>query len=409
MKIAADFVYKDIDEREKGRKKSEGIVELASPFFNSYESRLVIKGCYAYPPFINSHDHLIGNWFPRAGNTDLYPNAHIWVNDMVESDSVKERDKIWVNALPMNFYKGNGKLLAQLGAYKNIFSGVNAVQDHSPNQQPEYYDMFPINVIRNYRQCHSLGLGNFWGGEDPVKEWESTKNKMPFILHLAEGLGETVDNEFQQLKELNLLQNNTLIIHGIALKENEIEECAQRGTSICWCSFSNIFLIGKTLDIESCLKYGVNVVIGTDSTLSGSANLFEEMRFAHKTCPSIKPETLLKMVAGNARKALFLPEEYGKIKQEANENILLMKVKTEDPYENVLKSDPDDILLLMEKGRPLFGQKNMLKYFNVNERDYFFYKKKQEEYFVIGHPEHIMSQIDSILGYKKKLPYLPFQ
>jgi len=31
----------------------------------------------AYPPLINSHDHLIGNWTPRTGDNRPYLNAAI--------------------------------------------------------------------------------------------------------------------------------------------------------------------------------------------------------------------------------------------------------------------------------------------------------------------------------------------
>lgn len=384
-------------------------LELLSSHFNSFSGSLRLDNCIAFPPLINPHDHLIGNWFPRAGDTDLYPNSHIWVTDMKESQAVKERDRIWKNNLPMNFFDGNGKLLARLGIYKNIFSGVNAVQDHAPIQANGYYDMFPINVVRNYRQCHSLELENFWGGESPETEMRLTEGKVPFIIHLGEGLDDTTAREFGKLKEKGLLRHNTLIIHGIALTENEIKDCAEAGASICWCPFSNHFLIGETLNVEACLKHGVNLVLGTDSTLSGSVNLLEEMRFAHCIKPDIPVEDIYKMVTVNAAKALFLPEEYGTLKTDKTDSVLLINKCNDDPYTSLLAAKPEDIVLLLHKGKPLYGQADLLNRFDIDPDDYFFYEKSGTDFFVTGHPEKIMETIDNILGYKKILPYLPFQ
>ena len=95
-----------------------------------------------------------------------------------------------------------------------------------------------------------------------------------------------------------------------------------------------MFLIGKTLDLETCLEYGINVTIGTDSTMSGSINLLEEMKFGASLFPDIPANILFKMVTENAQKALMLPKKDTQI---GNENILIMPQKTENPYDNLLK------------------------------------------------------------------------
>ena len=388
--------------------KKETIIELKSSFLNDTLSRIKLDKCYAYRPFINSHDHLIGNWYPPARDNDLYPNAHIWVNEMKDSHSVRERDQIFMNTLPMDFMRGRGRLLALLGAYKNIFSGVTVVQDHAPKQKKSYYSLFPIEVIRNYRQCHSLTLGNFWGDDDPVKEWEDTEGKEPFIVHLGEGLDQETKQEFSQLKEMQLLQPNTLLIHGISLSVDEIRECAEVGASICWCPFSNINLIGKTLDIDSCLKYGVNVVIGTDSTLSGSINLFNEIQFIHNKFPHLDLERIYQMISKNAARALYLNDYDYELSENSNDSLILINGRKPDPLENLMSIDYNDVILLVHKGLPLYGYRVFLNYFDINDEDYFFYPSEHIERFVIGHPEIIMQEINKILGYKKELPFLPF-
>ena len=184
----------------------------------------------AYPPFINGHEHLISNWYPRAGKNRPYPNADIWVEDMKTSESFLERNKVWLNNGSFKLDEGNAKLITQLGVYKNIFSGCTIVQDHVPNQSKEYYASFPINVLQNYKQCHTLSLGNWWGGKEPIEEWKDSKGKMPFIIHLGEGIDNKTSNDFANLIKHDLLQSNTILVHGISLTKKEIEQCAEAGT-----------------------------------------------------------------------------------------------------------------------------------------------------------------------------------
>ncbi|MBC8384518.1 MAG: amidohydrolase family protein [Candidatus Cloacimonetes bacterium] len=361
----------------------------------------------AYSPFINCHDHLIGNWYPKAGKNKTYPNSDIWVDDMKTSDSYLERNKVWINDGKWKLMEGNARLLIGLGIYKNIFSGCNVVQDHGPNQSDEYYQQFPIEVVKQYRQCHSLTIGNWWGGKSAIDEWKAAKNEMPFIIHLAEGLDEQAKKDFSKLQNEGLLQPNTLIIHGIALTGKEIELCAKAGTSICFCPGSNLFLIGKIIDLEKCLESKVNITIGTDSTMSGSINILAELKLVHELHPEIPMKELYRMITTNAQKALFLPDSYGKL-ADKSPHLLLVRKKVDDPFNNLLKIDTTDIELMIHNGIPIYGNKKYLQKFLFDNDDYFYFKIGNTEKFVIGHPEKIVNKIDSILGYHKKFPYFPF-
>jgi len=376
---------------------------INSAYLKDSKLKIHLPELTAYPPFINSHDHLVGNWFPRAGDNHPYATTDIWVEEMKQSASFQERNRIWINDGSFKLTEGNAPLLTQLGMYKNIFSGCIVVQDHGPNQIDSYYDSFSINVIRNYRQCHSLSLGNWWGGRSAEKEWQDTKGKMPFILHLAEGTDGAAKSSFQKLEELGLLQPNTLIIHGIALTPEDIKKCAEAGTSICCCPESNNFLIGETIDIKACLDSGVNLVLGTDSTMSGTPNLLHEIRIFHKYFPDIPMQEVFKLITSNAQKAMMIDADLGYLNNTCS-NLLLTRKKHDDPYENLLHITEEDIEFLMYNGKPIYGSYEFLKYFELDPADYFIFSSSGKEKFAIGHPE----KIDSILGYHKELPYLPF-
>ncbi len=386
--------------------KERELIEIDSPYFKDIEIKWDADSRLNSIPWINSHDHLIGNWYPRSGINAPYINSHIWVEDNKTSESVLERNKIWTNRGVFNLMEGNAPLLVKLGAYKNLFSGCSIVQDHGAIQVDAYYEMFPIEVVRKYGQCHSITLGNWWGGNSAEKEMDLTEGKYPFIIHLAEGLDEATLKEFYLLKKRGLLRSNTLIVHGISLTKEEIKECARVGVSICWCPGSNMYLIGQTLDIETCLQYGVNVVIGTDSTLTGGVNLIDEVRFAHQVNRNIPMKELFKMITVNAQKALMVQDAE---LLDPKKNVLIIADKKEKVYDNILFQEFEDIKLMVQKGIPLYGDISFFEYINVEEKNYEFFKVGNTEKFCIGNPKEILGTIDQILGYHKHLPYLPWQ
>jgi hypothetical protein len=385
----------------------EGIVLNLNPI-GPDPAVLEIPKSVAYVPLINAHDHLVGNWFPRAGDKRPYPNSHIWVEDMKDSFSFHERSKFWHNDGSFKHLDPAALAIARLGAYKNLFSGCSVVQDHGPLQEDAYYDSMPILVPKTYRQCHSITLGNWWGGETAARELELSRGEMPFIIHLGEGTDEVTQEEFSKLEEQDLLKPNTLMIHGIAFTKKDIRRIAEVGASVCWCPTSNYYLIGKTLDIESVLEYGANVVIGTDSTMSGAVNLIREFATILEHFPQIEPALLYKMVTVNAVKALYLAPEYGKLNPKNTTQLLLTDQVDRDPFLNLVDLDMAAIKLLVVDGIPRYGDSQYLELFPENGIEYTLFRTANREKFVIGDPLEISEQIDAALGYHKDFPFLPF-
>ncbi len=372
------------------------------------EAVLEIPKSIAYIPLINSHDHLVGNWVPKAGDNRPYPNSHIWVEDMKNSFSFHERSKFWVNDGSFQHLDSAALSIARLGAYKNLFSGCGVVHDHGPLQDGLYYDAMPIVVPRVYRQCHSLTLGNWWGGESASKEMELSKGKMPYIIHLGEGTDKITKAEFAELEKQNLLQKNTMMIHGIAFTEDEIARIAKVGATVCWCPTSNFYLIGKTFNIEAALKHNVNVVIGTDSTMSGAVNLIAELEIIKEYFPHLELSKLYKMITENAAKALYLDPSYGKLDPADTRNLLLTDQLEKDPFQNLMGLDMADIKLLIVDGIPRYGDSEYLDELPCAQGDYTIFRTAGREKFVLGDPLEINDQIDEALGYHKDFPYLPF-
>jgi hypothetical protein len=368
------------------------------------DTDIILKNSYVYPPLINSHDHLVGNWLPPALDHAPYLNSHIWVEDMKKSLAYLERNKYWINKGMADLSSGAELSLSKLGVYKNIFSGVGIVQDHSPNQKDKYYQSFPIQVIKKYRQLHSIELGNWWGGKSLEEEWKLSSPDEPFILHIGEGTDSKTAGEFSLAKEYGMLQENVIFVHAISFTKSEIAECAKNGVSICWCPTSNLNLIGRTLDVETAIKEDINLIVGTDSSFSGSLNLFRELKLIHKLYPNIKSNVLFKFIYENPLKAFFL-ENYFLSK---TDSLLAINKNNENHFDNILNSDINDINLFVWKEVPIYGDFENLKFFDIDIKNYFIFKSKGKLKFVFGHPELLNREVDLSLGYHKKLAYLPF-
>lgn len=402
MKIKVKTCVYDPDKTE-----NDLWIKISSPLIKDDKFEFNCSASSAYPPFINSHDHLISNWHPKASESHPYQNVNLWVEGMKATPSFQERNKVWINDGTFDLTKGTAPLIVKLGIFKNMFSGCAIVQDHIQKQKPEYYKGNPITILEEYTQCHSVSLGNWWGGKTAVEEWYDSHGRIPFIIHLAEGSDADARKCFPKLESMNLLQPNTLLIHGIALTRDELQRCADKGTSICWCPESNIFLIGETLDIHTALEIGVNVALGTDSPMSGSINILEEMKFAHQNFPEIPMKELFRMITVNAAKALFLPEGTATLKNN-DQDILIVKQYSDDPFENLLDIKMKDIEFFMHKGIPVYGNSDFLANFTIKRDEYYFFELENGEKFAFGRPDQVTAEIDNLLGYHKDFPFLPF-
>ncbi|HPD78852.1 MAG TPA: hydrolase, partial [Spirochaetota bacterium] len=105
----------------------------------SYTTRGIVSA-----GLINSHDHLLGTYYPKVGNGP-YENWLPWDNDLKSSPIYQERQQI------------ENRDLYLLGAYRNLVSGVTTVSDHMPHFVAEpFYDLLPVKAIREYSLAHSV-------------------------------------------------------------------------------------------------------------------------------------------------------------------------------------------------------------------------------------------------------------
>ncbi len=298
-----------------------------------------LNGLCAIPGLINSHDHLEFNLFPHLGRPP-YSNYVEWSEDIQKNCENEIREVLRV---PL-------RLRLQWGAYKNIFSGVTTVIHHNP-----FYFQFrlnyPINVFRDYVWIHSLKL------EKRDLEKLLTSGKKKVFIHLAEGIDAASASEFSEFVNLGGLSAGTVIVHGVALRDENIAEIQKAGAAVVWCPSSNQYLFGRTAPVDD-MAGRIPVFLGTDSTLTGSSNLLEELSFAQRLSHFL-PMDILKMVTESPARFLGLP--CGELRVGAKADIVIYDPGPTEPLERFVKLSPVDLVCVLRNGKPIFGDLEFVK------------------------------------------------
>ena len=294
------------------------------------ERALDLDGHRALPGLINSHDHLSLNLLPHLGEPP-YPSLYRFAEEIYRPDRSPirevERVSIWDRLA--------------WGGYKNLISGVTTVVHHDPLPRTFFLRDFPVGVLKRYSWSHSLRFG------DPATSFNASKHR-PFIIHAAEGIDDECHTEIDRLDDLGILGSGTVIVHGIALSAPQRQRLAETGTSVVWCPASNLRLYGRTAPIAE-LKGHTPLALGTDSTLTGSPTLLDELRAAAATSLATADELLSMVTADSAR--IFGLRGRGKIKEGAFADLTVLPEAGKGAGETLMAARPADLALVMVEGR----------------------------------------------------------
>lgn len=382
------------------RVKDGVITEIGSGL--TAEFVLKASDLFLYPALLNAHDHLLGTYYPRVGEGRPYKFWYEWELKLKSSDIYRERSK-----LPND-------ILYKLGDYKCIFGGVTTVADHIPYEiLLPVKDKLHIRVRYPYRMVHSVHPRYRlpWGSGIREEYEKAVELDIPFYVHIEEGFIPEIQEELPMLEKEGGLGPNTLLIHCIGFSKEDIEKTAKAGASVVWCCYSNFYMYGKTAPIPMFVEKGINVCLGTDSCMSGSDNMFHELKFAFEYWSKHwgEPDPLLffSMVTVNPARALRLPK-LGEVKEGNLADLLLIQPVDDDPYISLINSTALNMVMLAKEGKPLFLKKDIEDF-----ADFAKIKGKEMmltngvEVWVIGDLPGLLNEINRILGFKKELPFLP--
>lgn len=368
-------------------------------------STIDLSNYYIYPGLINSHDHLLGNYLPKVGRGP-YLSWKPWDDDLKAAELYQERGLL------------SNSQIYKLGYYRQILSGVTTVCDHIPHivHQGEITTAL-VRIIEQFCLAHEISSYELkWGDSHEVEIARAKKNNIPFITHLEEGFDDESKRGTDILDAKKGIFQNSVLVHCVSCSIEDIKLIARKGASMVWCPNSNYYMFNQTAKIKEFLLTGVNVCLGTDSPMSGSINLLEEIRFAQKTYKELygeklDPQQIFRMVTINGAKAFILDEDIGSINEGKKADFLIMKKKSKDPYQQLIEAYPQDIELVVRDGIPLSWSDQVASWLTSSlpphEKVTLQNHKGLFKRNLIGKPLEIVHSMEKQLRFKKKLDFFP--
>jgi cytosine/adenosine deaminase-related metal-dependent hydrolase len=300
--------------------RATGKKDQSDPFQIHFTSATV------FPGLINSHDHLDFNCFSILGQRK-YSNYSEWG---LHIHKIYKEQIDSILKIPQN-------IRTEWGIYKNLLAGVTTVVNHGSRLKIENP---MINVYQEPQNLHSVKFEKGW-------KWKLNnpllKNK-DCVIHTGEGSDKQSSAEIDHLLKFNLLKRNLVGVHGVVMNASQ----AKKFKGLIWCPESNRVLLNKHARIAD-LKNHTALLFGTDSTLTGNWNIWHHLRLA-RSLQLVNDSELFAMITSSP--AALWNLNTGELQADKDADMVITKKKTGIPtWDDVFRTNPEDILLIIHKGR----------------------------------------------------------
>jgi hypothetical protein len=315
-----------------------------------------VTDAYIFPGFIDAHNHVAYNVFPKWQPPRLYSNRGQW-----QSSKAYKEFKAPYNDLKKTVLCE----MVKYGEVKALISGVTTIQGTAPD------NACFRTLVRNAENQNELGTSSYHirtyildiSAFEGSVDWGKTKS---FVVHLSEGIDEKSRGEFGILKQKKLLSSGTAVIHGTAFGEPEFKAMGKAGAKLIWSPQSNLVLYGKTTNIGLARKHNVPISLGVDWNATGSDSIFDELRVAssvnREQHDSVIPDSeWLGMITVNPAKALALDTHIGRLAPGMKADITIVRNRNRDPSRSLLENRLEDVQMVWVGGDVLYGDQEALE------------------------------------------------
>ncbi|HET6632247.1 MAG TPA: amidohydrolase family protein [Rhodanobacteraceae bacterium] len=313
--------------------------------------RCELRDHLVFPGLVNAHEHLQVNAVPPLQAGAPFADSYAWIDAF--KAHFAEPAVIASLQIPKT-------LRLRHGALKNILAGTTCVAHHDPWHPALDALAFPVALLRGHGWSYALGGPDF--GPPACQSFAVTPPDRPWLIHLAEGTSATAQAELEQLDRLGCLAGNSVLIHGVGLRPQDVDRVLARQASVVWCPASNHALLGRTLDPQRLCAAGL-LALGTDSRLSGARDLLDEMRGVLAR-GELAAGRLLPLVTDQAARILRMPLR-GTLAAGAPADMVIVRDRGGDPASSLVGVSRSELRAVVRDGRPCIADPDFAGWFEA--------------------------------------------
>lgn len=296
---------------------------------------LDLSGYTVLPGLINAHDHLEFALFPNLGRSrgqKPFSNAPEWANEihLTHSDTIAKHRQV-----PL-------ETRLWFGVIRNLLAGVTTVCHHNPIHPQLSRFNLPVHIARGIGWGHSLSFE-----PDLASRFNDSSASRPFILHAAEGIDEASRDELHQLDGQNLLTSRTVLVHGLALSEDDIGLLNERGCGLIFCPTSNHFLFEESPS-NDLIHSTQRAALASDSPITAAGDLLDEIAYLH--LQGLDAASLYTLVTTGPANILHLREGQGTLAPGTVADLIVVRSSHSTPAEVLAHLTIAQIELVIARG-----------------------------------------------------------
>ena len=312
------------------------------------------------PGLINPHEHITyQNNAPIGHGTERYENRGDWQGGRGHTRlDYKSGANQTVQAFgELRFLMGGTTSMAGGGGIPGLVRNVDTSADELEGlpTQPADSDVFPLSSPgKNLASGCDYSPGGTTTG--------AVSQLASYLPHISEGIDVEARNEFlcTSRKEVDLVQAQTAIIHGVALQAVDAVVVRTDMAKVVWSPRSNVDLYGNTAAVTMLDLVGVNICLGTDWVPSGSMNTLRELKCADSLNQKyfdkhFSDADLWRMATENAAFAIGADHAVGLLKPGYLADIAIYDGKSSKDYRAVIDAGVEDVVLVLRGGRAMYG------------------------------------------------------
>lgn len=319
------------------------------------------------PGLIDLHNHILWSVFPRWNPHGAFANRDMWREVPVYVEK---------------YSKPQSALRRRLGCDMNRFGEVRAIAGGVTSIVGSLRAPCSNGLVRNLDGDATFASGDGEAASatlldvDLLSDGSATalaarlrqEHGPRLFVHVAEGRAgdrETTE-EFARLVSNGLLTERTVIVHGNGLGDAEFDAIAAAGASMVWSPRSNMELYGETTAMAMAIDRGIPVALAPDWSVTGSANLLDEIRYASDWSRTnlgglLTNRQIVEMATSVPAAIAGIADKVGSIRAGLYADLLVVRGSHTDPYGAVVGARPTDVRLVMVNGAPVYGTPDLMR------------------------------------------------